>query len=239
MRLTKQERDSIRRTFRKMSPAEKADYIVSYYKPALLIGLALVCLIGSLIYRQATKKETYLYSGLVNVSAGSDLQSELTEGFLSFAQEDAGKSEIELYQGLVLTDDPSSEAYQYVHASRLKVLAAIESKQLDVVLMNQEAYDTFSQSGYLSDLSEVLQEDDPLFGYLVKNLVIYEDNAEEHAMDETIPYRAVSGEESNALDCTAFPVFQRAGFTETVYLGIIKNSPRKDRGIDYLRFLSK
>jgi hypothetical protein len=103
--------------------------------------------------------------------------------------------------------------------------------------MNQEAWDALSQSGYLMDLTAAAEGD--LAPYLEKNLVIYEDNAQEAALDESVEYKAVTGEEQNALECSRWPLFSRAGFTEPVYLGVSANSPRLEQALDYLHYLCK
>ena len=244
MKLTKEERRANRQAFRGMSWSKRLDYLLTYYRLALLLGIAALLVVGSMIRGQLTKKEPLLYVGLLNVTIGSELEAKLTTDWVTQLADAPKRSSVELYQGLYLTDDPSSEAYQYVYASRMKLLAMLESKQLDVVLMNREAYDTLSQSGYLLELEGLLGSDGDIGGdarlarYLVRNLVIYKDNAEAHAMDESIPYEAVTGEEVNGLDCSAWPVFAKAGFQEPVYLGVIANSPRTEQVMNYLRFLS-
>lgn len=261
MKLTKEERRANRQAFRGMSWSKRLDYLLTYYRLALLLGIAALLVVGSMIRGQLTKKEPLLYVGLLNVTIGSELEAKLTTDWVTQLVDAPKRSSVELYQGLYLTDDPSSEAYQYVYASRMKLLAMLESKQLDVVLMNREAYDTLSQSGYLLELEGLLGSDGDLGGdarladgarpggdarlgddarlarYLVRNLVIYKDNAEAHAMDESIPYEAVTGEEVNGLDCSAWPVFAKAGFQEPVYLGVIANSPRTEQSRNYIRAL--
>lgn len=233
MKIPKEEREQYRQAFRQMSPIGKLDYILTYYKVEVVVGLLALIVLCSVGYRQLTKKTPVLYEGFVNVEAGEELQERLTTDFLVDTGRSPRKQMIQLYQGLYLTDDPTSIAFQYVYASRLKVLASIESHQMDVMLMNREAYDTFSQSGYLLQLDEYFAGDPAL----TTNLVIYEDNAEAHSFDETIPYEAVTGEEANALDCSDMPFFKEAGFTEPLYLGIIANTNRLDCSLEYLEYL--
>lgn len=237
MKLTPQERERNRSAFVQMHTNEKVDYIFTYFKLPLTLLLIAVIVLGSILHKALTKKEPYIYLSLVNVKIGSELEQTLTTEFLHSTPNAQKNSSIELYQGLYLTDDPASEFYQYVYASRLKVLASIEAKQLDLVLMNQEAYDTLSQSGYLADLSVIVGDNTTLAPYLTQNIVIYEDNAEAHFLDETIPYEAVTGEETNALVCSELPLFDSAGFEQAVYIGVIANSDRTEQSVDYLQWL--
>lgn len=221
MKLTRTEKERNRQAFRSMSFSQRLDYVLTYYKPALL-ALGLAVIVGIAGVRRLTERPTDLYVGLINVTVGQELHAELTE-----------PGEITLYEGLYLTDDADNAVYQYVYASRMKLLSSIEAQQLDVVLVNREGYDALSQSGYLADLSSLISEDSPLAHRLVSNLVILEDNAREHALDESVPYRAETAEAVNGLDCTDAPLFQRSGMDDAVYLAVIANSPRAEQALAY------
>jgi hypothetical protein len=237
VKLTKEEREANRRAFAHMSGAERLEYVLTYYKLPLVLALTALVVLGSLVHEHLTRREPVLWVGMVNVSVGSELEQALTADYLAARSQGSVRESVELYQGLYLTDDPNSEFYQYVYASRMKLMAALESKQLDVFVMNQEAWDALSQSGYLMDLTAAAEGD--FAPYLEKNLVIYEDNAQEAALDESVEYKAVTGEEQNALECSRWPLFSRAGFTEPVYLGVSANSPRLEQALDYLHYLCK
>ncbi len=237
MKLTPQERAHNRAAFREMSPAQRREYIFTYYKPQLLLAAAVLLALVLLLRSALTRRDTVLCAALVNISIGSDLEQSLTTDYLLSRQLSPKRCAVELYKSLALTDDPSSEAYQYVYASRIKLLSAIESRQLDVVLLNREAYDALSQSGYLAELSPLVAQDDPLAPYLAKNLVILEDNAVEHALDESVAYDAVTREDVNAVSAAASPLLQSAGFGGEVYLAVIANTPRTQQALDYIRYL--
>ena len=68
-------------------------------------------------------------------------------------------------------------------------------------------------------------------------MVILEDNADDLALDDSIEYSAVTREALFGLDLSQIPLIRRAGFEDTVYLGIIANSPRLDTVMEYLRYL--
>lgn len=242
MKLTKEERAARRNSFRAMSAAGKADYIFTYYKLPIILTLVALWFAGSTVYRQITKKEAVLYSAHINVSVGDDLERQLGEGFISAVDADPRKAEVYLYRGLYLSDDASTENHQYAYASKLKLLAAVEAKQLDVVLMNQEAYDILSQNEYLLDLSGFLSEDDSFYHllapHLSANTVIIEDNAIEYNLNEADEYIAVTKEAVNGIIVSAFPMFLEAQFPDTVYLGVIANSPRLPDVLRYIEYLA-
>ncbi len=241
-RLTKEECLARKAAFQKMSLSGKAEYIYTYYKLPILLGLIALYLCCSALYRQLTKKEVILYSAHINLSVGDELNAQLNERFVSASGADPKRAEIYLYSGLYLSNNPSLENYEYQYASNLKLMAAIEAKQLDIVLMNQEAYDIFSQKGYLLDLHSLLPPGGSLYSllepHLMTNTVILEDNAIEYSLNEATRYQAVTEEVTNGLDVSAFPLFQDAGFQDPVYLGVVGNSPRLSAAVQYIKYLA-
>lgn len=241
-RLTKEERAARKAAFQKMDLAGKAEYIFAYYKLPIALGLVALYLCCSTAYRQLTKKEVILYSAYINVSVGDALNAQLTEGFLSASGADPKKTEIDLYSGLYLSENPSLENHEYQYASNMKLMAALEAKQLDVVLMNREAYDIFSRRGYLLDLPGLLSSNDPLYHllepHLTANTVVLEDNSIEYMLNETDQYQAVTKEVTNGIDVSTLPMFQEAGLSDSVYLGVVGNSPRLPAVIQYVEYLT-
>ena len=242
MKLSPKERAEIREAFQQMTLPQKLGYIFSYYRLPIVLGLVAVIVVVDVTYRQITKKEALLYVAYMNVSVGEELDGALSTDFVVHEGASPKKSEVSVYRELYLAMDPSTDNHQYAYASRLKLLASIESKTLDVVLMNREAYDILSHSGYLYDLTTILDRDDPLYSllepYLTENTVILEDNAIEYNLNEADEYEAVTAEAVNGIDASAFPLFQDAGLSDSVYLGVIGNSPRLPAVFHYLEYLA-
>ncbi len=217
-------------------------YLWDYYKlPLAAAAIALYIAIYA-VYGHFTHKDTVLYTALVNVAVGETLTEELSSHFLTAQNLNTDANTFRLYSGLYLTDDENNIYHEYTYASRLKILASIDAEQLDVALMNQEAFDAFSRNGYLSNLDELLAEEVPalhqqLAPYFVTNTVILEDNSEELLLDDSAVYHAETATYPMGLDLSASPLIQKGGFQETVYLGIIKNSPRIHTVFDYLEYL--
>lgn len=234
MKLSRQEKDSLRESFRNMDFHTKADYIFTYYKLPILLMLIAFLILSSSLYHHITRKETVVYLGLVNVSVGTDLENTLTQGFLKTTGANLKKNQVNIYSGLYLSMDPAAEDHEYAYASRMKVMAAVNARQLDIVLMNQEAYNIFSQSGYLLDLSDCMKE---YASYLTENDVVLEDNAIEFQLNEADEHRVVTERAVNGIDISRFPLFQNAGFTAPVYAGILANSPRLSASTEYLHYL--
>ena len=238
MKLTKEQKAAHKAAFRAMSPVEKLDYIVSYYKWPILLAVVCVLILGSAAHRQLTKKEPILYLALADVVAGEDLADVLTTGFLLAEGAAPKRQEVYLYRDLYLSDEADVLNHEYAYASRMKLMGAVQAQKLDVVLMNREAYDLLSASGYLLDLCELVPDGDPLRALLVTNAVVVSDNAIEWQLNEADSHERVTESVQNGLVLSDCPLFRTAGFEEDVYAGVIANSPRPAEALRYLQYLS-
>ena len=138
---------------------------------------------------------------------------------------------------LYLVSDPDSEYHQYVYASRLKILAAIEAEKLDIVLADREAMDAFAAQGFLMPLESVFSDDPQILERLETGNVILEDNHLDVLLDESIPYEAVTKAEKSYLDLSGLSTFPGIPEDRPVYLGIIANTPRQDEAAAFVRRL--
>lgn len=225
-----------------MNGARRAQYIWDYYKLPILICCIILYIIGYSIYRHATHKDPVLYTALINVSMGSDLEAQITDGFLSDQKIDASKNAFILYSGWYLTDNELNEYHEYTYATQMKVLAAIDNEQLDVVFMNKEAFDAFAQNGYLCNIEELLRETDPslyekLKASVITNTEILEDNAQDVVLDPSQEYVAETTDYPMAVDLSNAELIRAAGFEDAVYLGILGNTPRQETAVAYLKYL--
>ena len=222
---------------------KKIQYIWDYYKFPLVVLCIFLYVIGYFLYGHFTRKDTILYTALVNVSASESLTRQLSTNFIPYIKEDSSKKELQLYTGLYLTDDENNPNHEYTYASRMKILASIDGEQLDVVLMNKESFDAFSQNGYLYNLEELLSNEYPALyekwkPYLVTDTIILEDNSTDVQLDSSISYQAVTEEAPTGLAISQTGLLHDAGFSDTVYLGIVANTPRADTAVHYIQYLT-
>lgn len=230
------------KNFKALKGWKKLQYIADYYKFPLVLLCIFLYIIGYALHGHFTHKDTVLYTALVNVNAGESLTNSLNRNFLEHMNLNASKNKLELYTGLYLTDDEANPYHEYTYASRMKIQAVIDGELLDVVLMNREAFDAFSQNGYLCDLDSLLKQEHPTLyerirSDLTANIIILEDNAADIIFDPSIPYEAVTEEYFYGVDLSRADLIRQAGFEDTVYMGIIANSPRKEMAIEYLQYL--
>ena len=240
MNLTDAERKENRDALEAMTLPEKLDHIFESYKFPLVLALIAVVAVGSALYYKLTRREALLYVACANIAVGEDLDTALNGGFVRATGKNPRRSEVRLYHNLYLSKDATVQNHEYAYASQLKVMAAMTSGQLDVLLMNREAYDIMSTGGYLLPLEDLLDEDlaERVSGRIVSNTVILEDNDIEHRLDESIPYWAVTEEVPNGLLISAFPLFERADFSGDVILGVTGNSARTDAALQFIDYLT-
>ena len=231
---------AVREAYRRMGLKAKLVYILTYYWWAILLGIIAAVILGSVIHGQLTKKQNLLYIACLNVSAGGELEESLRQGYLDFAGEDPKKTDVLLYRNMYISADPADADHQMAYASRLKLMATINGKLLDLGLMNREALEILSAAGYLLDLSEFAERGgipEALLPYLTENVVVLEDNAIEYNLNEADEYHEVTALKTNTLDLSEIPVISGAGFPDSIFLGIIANTPRLERCTDYLKYL--
>ncbi len=205
--------------WKQLDGKQKIQYIWDYYKFPIFVCLIFVYIIGYTIYGHFAKKDTMLYAALVNVSASEQLTAQLSDGFMDFMNTDTSKNDVQLYTGLYLTSNQDDPNHEYTYASRIKIMASIDGEQLDIVLMNKEAFDEFSQNGYLCNLEKLLYDSNP------------------DTFEELKPYLVTNTAYPAGLDMSQKGILKKAGFKEPVYLGVIANSPRMKQAVEYINYL--
>ena len=239
MRENAEERASRWAAFRRMRTAEKLDYLFSYYKLPLFLFLLLAYILCYGAYRQVTRKEALLYVALVNVEVGAETEEALSEGFLRFFGKNSRKNEVYLYRSLYLTEDPDLPSHEYVYASRMKLMAAANAGRLDLIVMNEEGYQILAEMGFLTDIPASLSQRNPeLYNALRPYFVQKQSTREEPVPEQEGKLSAVSDLEINVIRLSGFPVFQRAGFSDVVYLGICPGSSHLETVTAYLAYLT-
>lgn len=241
MKLSAEEKQERRLLFSQMTPAEKTDYIFTYYKLPIFLAIIAVVILISTIVRIVTHKNMVLYTAGINVVMGEEMEKALSAGFITAYGYNPAKQDVYLYENLYLSDNPLEEYHSYSYASEMKILGATETKKLDLVLMNHESYDLLSSKGYLLDLS-LLAKDYPLLSAVpadafVSNDVLISDNSLEVTLNEEIPLEQDIVSCVNGLCLNDSPVLKSAALDGDVYLGVVANSPRIDAAVEYMCYL--
>lgn len=231
---------SLKEKWASLSGRQRVRFVWDYFKLPIFLVLLLLYFIGWLTYREITHKDTILYAGLINFAPAEEVLTALSDDFLLEIGANPKKEACKLYTGWYITTDKESGYYDYNYASQMKILASIDDEQLDVVFMNREAFDAFSQNGYLMNLEELIADSDlseKLSPYLVSNIEFINDNAKDLNFDETVAFEATTAEAPMGLDLSESFLCKGTEYSDTLYLGVIANSPRSDGVIQYLSYL--
>ena len=234
VKLSEKEKAAHKAAFQAMNPAEKAEHIFTYHKWSILLVLLVLLILGSIIHRQLTQKKPVLYLAVINASFGENVEKSLTEDFLAAAGFDARRQEVYLYRDLYLSENADTLNHEYAYASKVKLSGTISAEKLDLVLMNREAYDIFSQHGYLLGLTSLSDAFSP---YLTENEVILSDNSVDYLLGNVEEEQFVTETVPNSLAVSSLPLFRDAGFDGDLYIGVVSNSPRQDEAEAYIRYL--
>ena len=158
----KEQREQEKKTWKSLTGKQKLRQAFDYYRLPFFIVLLVLCTAGYVYYQYATRKETVLYAALVNLRPDENITDVLSDGFIPFYEEATGKSSVKrsvfLYVDLHLAAADSGDYNQQEYSSQLRLMSAVQSRQLDVVLMDQQAFHTLSQDRYLADLNSCLSE---------------------------------------------------------------------------------
>lgn len=195
-------------TLRSLHGRKKWEHLWAYYKLPLVLILIALYVIGYISYRNLTRKEDVLYLAMVNVSAGSDLTEQLTDGFAQ-EQQLTRKQQVNLLEGLLLSENDSADE-QYVYASEMKLLGAISAQRLDIVLMDEKACAALQEEGYFLDL---------------------------RTLDSSFGQPDGLNDAGTALNISDTPFLSPAGFSGKIYLGVVQNAPHPERSAAYIRYL--
>lgn len=242
MKLSPEEKAAQKAAFRAMSPDKKMEHILTYYKWLILLVLVVLFVLGSVLQRELTKKEPVLQLALINVAVGEDLENALTADFITYDGGNPRRQEVYLYRDLYISEDADTLNHEYAYASQMKLMGAIQSQKLDLVIMNREGFDILSQKGYLAELPALLETDPDLAKefspLLVENEVVLSDNSLDVLLGEAEDRELVTQSVPNAIALSSLPLFENAGFGSEIYLGLLANSPHADAALRYLRYLS-
>lgn len=196
----------------------KLTYIWDYYRYRIAFVIIGIVFVISITYRISHNTDKDIYIGFVNVIIGDELKTYMLEN---------SPLAIQSYENLLL-QDASGDNLQYTIASQTKILASIESHQLDIVILDEDSWAAFSQNGYLLDIKKYIETNCPALDESLSDY--YEMNID--LSDEENPKEYYSGINLNFND-----KIREAGFQGKVYFAIIKNTSRYESINKYISYI--
>lgn len=209
-----------RKKLKEMSFRDKIWYIWEYYKIHMLIGVIVLFLlyaVGVIFYQKTFT--TQLNAMVINDTGTVSDYGELENRFknrMGYGKKDL----VEFDNSVYLSFD--GETSEMGYASLAKVTAVVASRDLDLMICDQDSIDHYASNGGYMDLEEALPED---LWELVKDDVYY--TADE---DGSMHPFAIDLKNSH------FTEWTNCGLNPA-YLGLISNSKRTETAIEFLRCL--
>lgn len=218
--LLKSEIKAERKKLKSMSLRDKLWYIWEYYKFhmfGLLAILSVFWIIGTSIYRSTF--DNVLYCMYINNYSDQDLNTDiLTDDFHEYMNF-TDKQMITAESAFVSYGGNTTE---FSYASMAKISALISSKELDIMIGDQENFDHYAAMGGFADLKQNLPSD---LLELVRDRLVYadDDTGTTHAYGIT-------------LDGTRFAKESNLTLSPCI-LTLVSNSGNKDNSIALLRYI--
>lgn len=209
-------------TFSDMNRKEKIEHIWEYYKLQIFVGLFTVFVIGSLLnlYIINPAPDTILdisvRAGYYDYDAGTLMAEELTNYIVA-----EGENEVVAVEFLQVGSDIDANTMM---ASEAKFVAKFEIDQIDLLLMNAEAYNKMLDHEVLTDIDVMCSD----YGYtLGEDLII----SSQMGIDEATRILAIDVAKIPKLHALVYDT------DEPLYLGVYTNSIHKEAAVKALEYL--
>ena len=151
--------DEIREQNAKLKGAplkEKLSYFKEYYLKSTLAVIVALILVGSFIYTIATAPEGTAFAAYFYNDTGDSASTGLIDEYIAYTGIDTQKYEVYLDA----TMDYSTDSGNYLDYTGIqKAMAVISTKELDIIVGDQESFDYFVKSDCFHDVTTILPEE--------------------------------------------------------------------------------
>ena len=143
--------------FKALPFKKKVNHVLYYYKWYIVGGIALVCLLISLITTIADNQKEVLVSGIfINNATSQEGYDHLQQGYWAFCGSDKN-TRVDLVTGRTINFD-SETLSQEDAASFMVVTSMIAARTLDYIITDEDSLDDFMGQEIILDLKEILPE---------------------------------------------------------------------------------
>ena len=151
--------DEIREQNAKLKGAplkEKLSYFMEYYLKSTVALIIALILVGSFIYTIVTAPEDTAFAAYLYNSTGDSASTALIDEYIAYTGIDTKKHEVYLDATMnYSTDNGNYMDYTGIQ----KAMAVISTKELDILVGDQEAFDYFVKSDCFHDVTTILPEE--------------------------------------------------------------------------------
>lgn len=150
----KEKRELEKSYFRGMSVRQKVEHVIAYYKThIMLLFLTLLIIIFGIYFVYRTQVDILL--NVVFIDAMDGDQKALESDFKEYIEDDSSLHEIFVDDTILFTGSTLSDSYK-----EIKLSSYIQNKLPDVMIMDEEYYDQYKESGMLQPFVKVMSEEE-------------------------------------------------------------------------------
>ena len=229
-------RNEAKKVLQSKKGMEKVKYFVYYYKVHFIVAVAAIALIGSVISWYANMKDAVLSVIVVNGKHFDiyDYQG-LIDDFGSTIEYDEKEEEVKIDADFLIDVHAHD---QYNQTNIQKVFLNVTSKDLDVLLCDEDFMRLTRAQDCAMDLSKVLPKE-MLEKY--EDKLVWYDFPKEEVGEEYYEEDYAGRNEAVAIDVTEFAKVKNTDMYQgnTAYAIIIPNTEHLDHAIEFLEYLDK
>ena len=235
--------------------SEKIGYFWDYYRYITLVIIIAILVVTSIVYTIATKKDTMVYTCFINAQKDDAESYDLENEFNKLGVIDSEKESIIIDTSLLFNENSRQTD---MGTNSQKLTALIASRELDLIVTNEQAFSEIACEIIFNDLRDVLSEEllnqyQSRIYYVDKDLVFKlseeRDNLESNEINELI--EAIMDNEDVSKMVDPMPVgivldkdsivFDEYTFynDEEIICGILYNSERVDTSISFMNMIFK
>ena len=204
--------------FRDMTPAQKRSYLWDYWKIPALVVIIVVAFVVSMVYSMTHTKKPLLSVAVVDCDSDIGMQQRL--------QDYAAMHDIPEDQA-VLTDTvvgSSQNGGGAMSQTGMAFYVRMQSGSEDLVVMPEEEFNEFAQSGYFMDLTSVVPEE------WADRLVVVEQRYDDYEEEQPEPMAC-------AIRLSDIGGFADTEYTQHAVIAISYNPAHADTAADFLNDL--
>ena len=145
--------------FRALPFRQKAEHVLYYYKWYILGGVAIVCLLVSLISTIVSNQKDVLVSGIfINNATSAEGYAHLQEDYWTYCGSDKN-TRVDLVTGRHIDFDNGALSQEDA-ASFMVVTSMIAARTLDYIITDEDSLDDFWDQEVVQDLRAILTEEE-------------------------------------------------------------------------------
>lgn len=187
MSVAKDMRNEIREEQKKaltnMTKKQKLAYFWEYYKVHCFVVIAVIAIVSTFVYQQATKKDIVFTAYMLNMLDPEDtIRPQLQQEFMEYAQIDTQHEDVEIDTSMFLYGEGDAVS-PYAMQNKQKMVVMLQAGEINVLIGDYAGVEEYGKYGFCTDLRTILSPEE-LSEY--EGRIYYTDNKVVELLHDTI-----------------------------------------------------